>query len=72
MRSILFLHGALASQSQFDKLIPLLEQHTCHTLNFNGHGGKMVSPKGFSFDSFTDDILQYLDKHEIDKVNLVG
>lgn len=72
MSNILMLHGALASQTQFNELIPQLTQHTCHALNFNGHGGKMVSSKGFGFDSFTDDILQYLDEHHIETINLFG
>jgi pimeloyl-ACP methyl ester carboxylesterase len=32
----------------------------------------MVSSKGFGFDSFTDDILQYLDEHHIETINLFG
>jgi pimeloyl-ACP methyl ester carboxylesterase len=69
----LFLHGALASKSQFDGLLPLLPNTwNVKAINFSGHGGEMMNPLGYTFDVFANDILKHLEHHHIKKINLVG
>lgn len=71
--SILFLHGALASKTQFDELITALPTSLdCHSLNFSGHGGRMMPLTGLNFETFCQDILDYLNEQKIDKINLFG
>lgn len=70
---ILFLHGALGSKSQFDALLPLLPSTIIpHTMNFSGHGGRPVALGGFRFDTFCNEILQYLNEHNLKRVHLFG
>jgi pimeloyl-ACP methyl ester carboxylesterase len=42
-----------------------------HLLNFTGHGGKSL-PVNFSIPLFADDVLHYLDAHDIQKTNIFG
>ncbi|MFZ4797280.1 MAG: alpha/beta fold hydrolase [Bacteroidia bacterium] len=73
MSSILLLHGALNSSSQFDVLKTKLDKsHTIHLLNFSGHGGNLMPLNGLNFDLFVNDILNYLDQNNIEKINLFG
>lgn len=73
MKSILFLHGALGSKIQFSPLIRLLGgTYDCHSINFSGHGGELIPPKGLTFETFAQNILSYLDQHHIEKINLFG
>jgi pimeloyl-ACP methyl ester carboxylesterase len=73
MTNLLLLHGALGSKSQFDPFVPLLKTHfDVHAINFSGHGGNPMPLTGYTFDTFTDDILQYINKHNIEKVNIFG
>jgi pimeloyl-ACP methyl ester carboxylesterase len=72
MKPLLLLHGALASKSQFDALTPLLPDFDVHTLNFSGHGGNPIPLTGYSFDTFADDILRYIDSKKIDRIALFG
>ncbi len=70
---VLFLHGALGSKAQFDSIIrELPEGITGDAINFNGHGGSLPSPSGYSFNSFAEDILNYANSNGIDKLNLFG
>lgn len=73
MKSILFLHGALNSATQFDALkLNLTATYHVHTLNFSGHGGSLMPIGGLSFDIFVNDILNYLQANKLDKINLFG
>lgn len=73
MKKLLLLHGALASKSQFDPLLPLLKaDFEAAAISFSGHGGKLPNPLGYTFPVFADDILAYLDANGIDKINLLG
>lgn len=70
---ILFLHGALATESQFDSLRKSLPNDLqLLALTFSGHGGKMFPANGLSFEAFTQDILNFLNENKIEKVNLFG
>ena len=73
MKHLLFLHGALASKSQFDDIRKTLDaSYTTHAFNFSGHGGNLIPIQGLTFPAFAADILKYLDDNKIEKVNLVG
>lgn len=73
MQHLLLLHGALGSKSQFDTFAPLLADiFTTHALNFSGHGGTAMPLNGYTFDTFANDILNYLDQHKIARASLFG
>jgi pimeloyl-ACP methyl ester carboxylesterase len=73
MSSILFLHGALNSSSQFDILRTKIDKgHVVHSFNFSGHGGNMIPLNGLNFEVFVNDILNYLNQNNIGKINLFG
>ncbi len=70
---LLLLHGALGSKAQFDALATALEPNfNIHRFNFSGHGGEPMPLTGYSFDTFTQDILNYLTKNNISKTNILG
>jgi pimeloyl-ACP methyl ester carboxylesterase len=73
MEKILFLHGALGSKLQFGPLMQLLSKdYECHSLNFAGHGGELIPAQGLTFQTFSQNILDYLDTNKIEKVSLFG
>ena len=73
MKNLLFLHGALASKSQFDEIRKALDaSYITHAINFSGHGGNLIPIQGLTFPTFAADILKYLDDNKIEKVNLLG
>jgi len=73
MIPILFLHGALASKSQFDEMLNMLpETIKADAINFSGHGGKLPALTGYTFQTFANDILEYADANKLDKLNLFG
>ncbi len=73
MKQILFLHGALASSSQFNDIRKTIDNtYLTHALNFSGHGGNLIPSQGLTFNAFAADILKYLDDNKIEKINLFG
>jgi hypothetical protein len=63
---LLLLHGALGSKSQFSPLIPFLEnKFQIHTLDFEGHGGSPDKNRSFGFDTFAENVLDYLNENSI-------
>ncbi len=58
---MLFLHGALGTQSQFDSLLQKLGGWECYTLNFLGHGGESIPDKGFSISKFAAQVIDWMD-----------
>lgn len=72
MKDLLFLHGALGAQTQFNTLKALLgNQCQIHTLNFEGHGDR-PSGNPYSLDLFADNLKDYLNKHHLKKVLVFG
>lgn len=72
MQHILLLHGAIGAKEQLMPLADKLKSsYIVHTLNFSGHGGKPM-PTHFSIEVFANDVLNYLDKNKIDKINIFG
>lgn len=73
MKPILFLHGALSSSLQFEPLKARLNiGNNFLSLDFSGHGGKLIPIGGLNFEVFVNDILLYLNANKIEKVNLFG
>jgi pimeloyl-ACP methyl ester carboxylesterase len=69
---ILLLHGAIATQNQFDSFTPLLVDHfTCHTLNFSGHGPD-ISTRPFGIEQFAEDVLHWMDANALNKIDIFG
>jgi pimeloyl-ACP methyl ester carboxylesterase len=70
---ILLLHGAIGAASQLLPLKALLtKSYKVHTLDFTGHGGKPFGNEPFSIKLFADDVISYMDEHQISKVNILG
>ena len=73
MNPILLLHGALGSLTQLGPLKNLLEQagrEVC-SMNFSGHSGAPFR-EAFDIETFSDDVLQFLDRHRLNKVDIFG
>ncbi len=72
MQHLLLLHGAIGAADQFQPFATALKHnYTVHTLNFSGHGGTAAIPV-FSIESFANDVLNYLQKNNIEKINIFG
>jgi esterase/lipase len=72
MQHLLLLHGAIGAKEQLTPLAEKLKSsYIVHTLNFSGHGGEPM-PTNFSIVIFANDVLSYLDKNNIDKINIFG
>jgi len=72
MKHLLLLHGAIGAKDQLQPLAGLLQNDfTIHTLNFSGHGD---SPglDSFSIAAFADDVIEYLSKHDIERIDIFG
>jgi pimeloyl-ACP methyl ester carboxylesterase len=73
MTPVLILHGALGDASQLTPVKKLFETegHQVHSLNFSGHGGTPFETV-FGIEQFAQDVLVYLNAHQLDKVNIFG
>lgn len=72
MQKLLLLHGAIGAKDQLQPLAEELKNdYEVHTLNFSGHGGEQM-PNSFSIELFANDVLTYLDKNNIQKINIFG
>jgi pimeloyl-ACP methyl ester carboxylesterase len=72
MKHLLLLHGAIGSSDQLKPLADQLKEHfIIHTLDFSGHGSAEMT-EAFSIEVFADDVLSYLEKNNIEKVNIFG
>lgn len=70
---LLILHGALGSSAQLEPLKnSLKDSFEVHGLNFTGHGGQSFDANDFSIDGFTQDVLNYLKEHNLDKIDILG
>jgi len=73
MKSILLLHGAIGSSSQLEPLANLLSDSvTVNLLNFSGHGGKTLTDEPFSIEMFAEDVLYFIDRNGLGKVDIYG
>lgn len=72
MKNLLLLHGALGSARQLEPLAKRLsKEYVIHTLNFTGHGGTQP-PRAYSFEDFEKDIINYLDKENLNEIDIFG
>jgi pimeloyl-ACP methyl ester carboxylesterase len=69
---LLLLHGALGSKNQFQSIQNSLEEKVdVYSLNFEGHGGTgQLLP--YSMDSFSKNVIDFLEEHSLEKVNIFG
>lgn len=73
MKKILMLHGAIGSEKQFHPLLEAIgNQLEIWTFNFSGHGGKPFSDKPFMVIELANEVLDFLDSHEITQVHIFG
>jgi pimeloyl-ACP methyl ester carboxylesterase len=73
MQKILLLHGALRSSKNFETLVPLLQNNfEVHTLTFEGHGGKTIPNHELKMQHFAEEVAEYLNQNNIDKINIFG
>lgn len=72
MQKLLLLHGAIGAKDQLQALAEILKaDYEVHTLNFSGHGGERM-PDKFSIELFANDVLTYLEKNNLSKINIFG
>ncbi|HLC82340.1 MAG TPA: alpha/beta fold hydrolase [Bacteroidia bacterium] len=72
MQKLLLLHGAIGAKDQLQPLAEELKNdYEVHSINFSGHGGEQM-PNSFSIELFANDVLTYLDKNNIQKINIFG
>lgn len=74
LNPILLLHGALGSAAQFHHIANTLERHgrKIFTMNFSGHSGEPFAPTGFGIATFARDVLAFLDRHNLNTVDIFG
>jgi len=72
VKTLLLLHGAIGASDQLNPLSEVLQnQYTIHNLNFSGHGGSNFRHP-FSIENFTEEVLDYLNQNNINKVSVFG
>lgn len=73
MKHLILLHGAIGASSQ---MVSLAEQlgpaYSVHTPDFSGHGGQPMPQDAFSIAMFADEVLAYMEKHEIKLADFFG
>lgn len=73
MKQLLLLHGALGAKDQLEGLKGMLSgDYDAHTMNFTGHGGEEIPNEPFTMDMFAGDIIAYLDKMNLNNINIFG
>jgi pimeloyl-ACP methyl ester carboxylesterase len=73
MNPLLILHGALGAAPQLTNLKMFFkdEGYDTYTMNLSGHGGEAFQ-SSFGIEQFAEDVLNYLNIHTLDKVNIFG
>ncbi len=73
METLLLLHGAIGAADQLQPLAQALEAtYMIHTLNFSGHGGKVLGHGEFSMELFANDVLSYIQFNGLGRVSVFG
>jgi pimeloyl-ACP methyl ester carboxylesterase len=73
MQYLFLLHGAIGAKDQLQPLATALQhKYIVHTLNFSGHGGDAFPAEPFSIQFFANDVLNYMQQHQIDQANIFG
>ncbi|MFZ1751162.1 MAG: alpha/beta hydrolase, partial [Saprospiraceae bacterium] len=72
MKPLILLHGALNTLAQMQPLQQKLDaDFDAQVLSFSGHSAERCDGI-FSIDVFVDDIIRYMDAHEIDASDFFG
>ncbi len=70
---LLLLHGALGTTGQFAGLVDALApEYELFQFNFSSHGGNVANARGFGIDAFAQEVIQFLDEHQIEKIDVFG
>jgi len=48
------------------------ESFKVYSTDFSGHGGSSFKDVAFSIEFFADDVLQFMQQKELDKINIFG
>lgn len=71
-QSIILLHGALGSAAQLKPLSEVLSSvDDVYSFHFEGHGSR-PSDRPFSMDTFTENVIEFMDAKRIDKAHFFG
>ncbi|MBI1221117.1 MAG: alpha/beta fold hydrolase [Bacteroidetes bacterium] len=72
MRHLLFLHGAMGAQSEFNSLMEKLgKEYQCHSLDFYGHGQSSFGAQ-FGIDVFAEQTMEYIRQYDIKGCDVFG
>ncbi len=70
---LLMLHGALATQRQFDSLISAFDdEKRQYCMTFEGHGGYGPINRPYRIENFAENVLHYVEQKKMDQVDLFG
>jgi pimeloyl-ACP methyl ester carboxylesterase len=73
MRSLIFLHGALGTESQMQPVINRMNRGGEKiALTFEGHGERSSNEQVFRIESFAENVFEYMNKRAIQKADLFG
>ncbi|GAB4580370.1 MAG: hypothetical protein Fur0022_31100 [Anaerolineales bacterium] len=71
--SLLLLHGALGTQTQWDHLVDqLADDFDVHRLTFEGHGDQALGHDRFRIEHFAANVIAYLDAHGLTQTDIFG
>lgn len=72
MQTLILLHGALGSASDYETLMPYLnDAYHCIALDFPGHGNNAEIGE-FSIEAFSQDLIHYIENNHQQKVSVFG
>lgn len=70
---LLFVHGLGGSIENWDDQFPVFsKKYRVYTIDLRGHGESEIPEKSYSLDSFTDDVVEFLKVHGVEKCYYVG
>ncbi|HTH57906.1 MAG TPA: alpha/beta fold hydrolase [Cyclobacteriaceae bacterium] len=74
MNPIVLLHGALGSTTQLHSLAEKFKSvgREIFSFNFSGHGGTAFSGNEFGIDTFSKELLSFLDSQQIQRADIFG
>ncbi|MBC5775704.1 alpha/beta hydrolase [Pontibacter sp. KCTC 32443] len=73
MENLLLLHGALGAASTLAPLKKALAgEYNVYTLDFSGHGGLELPEQGYSIALFAQNVLEYMQEHQLEHVHIFG
>ncbi|WP_201980800.1 alpha/beta fold hydrolase [Hymenobacter rubidus] len=71
--TLLLLHGALGSPATLEPLAELLRtDFEVKSFAFAGHGGREVWPETFTLPHFSEEVVSFLDAHEVLPAHVFG